>query len=590
MNSFLKTMLATMLGMFLYFVIFAALGLMSIVGMVASGSQAHEVADNSVLVLQLKGSITEQPTASEALSSLLGNDFEEQGLTEIIDAITKAKDNDNIKGIYIEAGALEAGTPTLAEIRQKLAEFKQSGKWIVAYGDTYTQGAYYVATEADKVYLNPKGAIDWHGISSQPMFVKDLYAKLGVKYRVMKVGTFKSATEYYTETQMSDANRLQVKAYIDGLWANICDDVAKSRKISAEKLNEYADRYMIFEDASEIKKLGLVDGLLYADEIKAEIKKRLELDDDEAVSQVSVSEMQNVKRKMHDGDEIAVYYASGTIVSVPGQGMGDGEIVSKTIADDLNELANDEDVKAVVLRVNSPGGDAYASEQIWRAVKQLKEKKPVVVSMGDYAASGGYYMSCAASWIVAQPTTLTGSIGIYAAIPDFSELVTQKLGVHFDEVSTNAHSGFGNLMARPLNSYEVDMLQNYVNRGYDLFLKRVADGRKQPTDYINTIAQGRVWTGQAAIENKLVDELGGIDTAVKKAAELAKAEEYYTQEYPAPKGILESLLEQADGSDNYIDGRLKEALGTLYYPLAVLHSGTNETTLQARLPLELNVK
>jgi len=590
MNSFVKTMLATMLGMFLYFVIITALTLMSIVGMVASGSQAQEVADNSVLVLQLKGTITEQPTASSELSSLFGNNFEEQALTEIIDAIAKAKDNDNIKGIYIEAGALQAGIPTLAEIRQKLAEFKQNGKWIVAYGDTYTQGAYYVSTVADKIYLNPKGSLDWHGIASMPMFMKDLYAKLGVKYRVMKVGTFKSATEYYTETQMSDANRLQVKEYIDGIWTNICDAVAKSRKISVAKLNEYADRYMVFEEAAEVKKLGFVDDLLYADQLKAEVKKRLGLDDDETVSQVSVKGMKDVKRKMHDGDEIAVYYASGTIVSVPGQGLGDSEIVSKTVADELNELADDEDVKAVVLRVNSPGGDAYASEQLWRAVEQLKSKKPVVVSMGDYAASGGYYMSCAASWIVAQPTTLTGSIGIYAAIPELSELMTQKLGIHFDEVSTNAHSGFGNVMARPLNDYEVDVLQNYVNRGYDLFLKRVAEGRKQPADYINTIAQGRVWTGQAAIKNKLVDELGGIDTAVKKAAELAKAKEYYTQEYPAPQGFMESLLEQADGSDNYIDGQLKEALGTLYYPLAVLHSGNNEATLQARLPFELNVK
>lgn len=590
MNNFFKTVLASMLGMVLCSIIMMALALMSIVGMVASGSQAQDVSDNSVLVLNLKGSIDDQAPSSNYLSTLLGDNFDKQGLTDILDAIDKATYNDNIKGIYIEADALSAGVPTLAEIRQKLTDFRKKGKWIIAYSDSYTQGGYYLASVADKVYLNPQGSIDWRGLSSQPMFMKDLYAKFGVHYQVVKVGTFKSATEQYTETQMSDANRLQVKAYIDDLWTNICSAVSKSRNISVDKLNAYADEYMAIESAEDAKKYRLVDGLLYADQIKAEVKKQLGIDEKESISQLSVGSMKNVKRQHSKGDQIAVYYANGMIVRSIGQGLGSGVMVAKDVCDDLYALADDDDVKAVVLRVNSPGGDAYASEQLWRAVTQLKAKKPVVVSMGDYAASGGYYMSCAASWIVAQPTTLTGSIGIYAAIPEFSELFKEKLGVHFDEVNTNKNSGFGNVMARPFNSEEIEKLQNYVNRGYKLFLKRVADGRKQSTDYINSIAQGRVWTGSAAIGNKLVDELGGIDTAVKKAAALAKVDEYYTSEYPAQKSMMESLMDDRSDNNNYLSEYLKTTLGDLYYPVVMLRNLDQSEPLQARLPFELNIR
>lgn len=590
MNSFLKTMLASMLGTLLLIVVFGVLGMMSIVGMVAAGSQTQEVDDNTVLVINLKGNISEQASANDFLGELFGDNFANQGLTDIVSAIEKAKDNDNIRGIYIAAGALSAGTPTLTEIRQKLEDFKKAGKWIVAYGDTYTQGAYYVASVADKIYLNPQGAVDWHGVCSQPMYVKDLYAKFGVKYQVFKVGTFKSATEYYTETKMSDANRLQVKAYIDDLWSNVCQAVGKSRNISIEKLNQYADTFMEMQGAEAAQKCGFVDGLLYADQIKPEIRKLLKLGDDDEISQLSVADMKTVKHKMDKGDEIAIYYAEGTIVSIGGQGLGDSEIVSKKICDDLNELADDDEVKAVVLRVNSPGGDAYASEQIWRAVTELKKKKPVVVSMGDYAASGGYYMSCGASWIVAQPTTLTGSIGIFAAIPDVSGLTNDKLGLHYDEVKTNRNSGFGNLMARSFNDEECTMLQNYVNRGYALFLKRVADGRHQTTTYINNVAQGRVWTGQAAIKNKLVDQLGGIDVAVKKAAQLAKIDEYYTSEHPATKNYLENLLDNTESNHDYISTQMRATLGTLYYPLALLQNAEQTPILQARLPFEPNIR
>jgi len=583
-------MLASMLGTLLLFIIFAVFGMMSLIGMVASGSKAMEVEDNTVLVVKLTGDITEQPSADDYLGTLFGDRFANQGLTDIVSAIEKAKDNDHIKGIYLEAGTLSAGTPTLTEIRQKLEEFKKAGKWIVAYGDSYTQGAYYVASVADKVYLNPQGTVDWHGVCSEPMYVKDLYAKFGVKYQVFKVGTFKSATEYYTETKMSDANRLQVKAYIDGLWSNICAAVAKSRHLTVEKLNQCADTYMAFQDAETAKKCGFADNLLYADQIKDEVRKLLDIDADDDISQVSVDEMKDVKHKADDGDEIAVYYAEGNIVSVAGSGLGESEIVSKTICDDLAELADNDDVKAVVLRVNSPGGDAYASEQIWRAVTQLKKKKPVVVSMGDYAASGGYYMSCGASWIVAQPTTLTGSIGIFAVIPDVSQLTNEKLGLHFDEVKTNRNSGFGNVMMRPFNDEECTMLQNYVNRGYALFVKRVADGRKQTTEYVNNIAQGRVWTGQDAIKNKLVDQLGGIDVAVAKAAQLAKSKEYFTSEYPAQKSFFDELLESTEGDESYISSRMKATLGTLYYPLMLLQDAGGQPILQARLPFEPNIR
>lgn len=592
MKDFIKSVLATMVGIFGFFIVMGVLTMMSIIGMVASSSAAQNVEENSVFVLNLSGAISDQGT-DNPLSLFTGDDSQSTGLNNILSAIKKAKTNDDIKGIYIEAGALITNYATLQEIRNALADFRKSGKWIVAYGDYYTQGAYYVASVANKVYINPKGIVDWHGIGAQTMFYKDFMAKFGVKCEVVKVGTFKSATETFTEEKMSDANRLQTQTFINGTWQNICTAVSKSRGISIDSLNSYADSYLALQSTEMLMKAKMVDGMMYSDKVKDAVKKMMKLEKDDDIAQLTLNDMLNVKDEKVEGDKIAIYYASGDIVQDPKAATMFGNnnyIASRKVCKDLEDLMNDDDVKAVVVRINSGGGDAYASEQMWHQMSELRKVKPVVVSMGDYAASGAYYMSAPASWIVAQPNTLTGSIGIFAVIPDFSGLVTTKLGVRFDEVKTNRHSTFGNLMARPFNAEETAMLQASVNRGYSLFRQRVADGRHLTIESVEKIAQGRVWLATDALNIKLVDQLGGIDDAVKKAAELAKLKEYYTSDYPAAASWIDNLLNSMTSSGTYLDTQLRQTLGELYQPFTVLRSIDKREAIQARIPYAISIK
>ena len=592
MKDFIKNVLATMVGMFGFFIVMGVIGMMSIIGMIASGNAAQNVEKNSVFVLNLSGTISEQGSENP-LSMFTGDNSLNSGLNDILSSIKKAKANDDIKGIYIEAGALAANYATLQEIRNALADFRKCGKWIVAYGDFYTQGAYYVASVADKVYINPKGIVDWHGIGAQTMFYKDFMAKFGVKWEVVKVGTFKSATETFTEEKMSDANRLQTKTFIDGTWRNVCDAVSKSRGISVDSLNSYADSYLALQATETLVKAKMVDGMMYGDQVKDAVKKMMKLEKDDDIAQLTLNDMLNVKDEKVEGSEIAVYYAEGDIVQDPKAATMFGNnnyIASRKVCKDLEDLMNDDDVKAVVVRINSGGGDAYASEQMWHQMSELRKVKPVVVSMGDYAASGAYYMSAPASWIVAQPNTLTGSIGIFAVIPDFSGLVTTKLGVRFDEVKTNRNSTFGNLMARPFNAEEKAMLQASVNRGYSLFRQRVADGRRLPVESVEKIAQGRVWLATDALNIKLVDQLGGIDDAVKKAAELAKLKDYYTSDYPAAASWMDNLLNSMSSSGTYLDEQLRQTLGDFYQPFTMLRSIDKREAIQARIPYAISIK
>lgn len=592
MKDFIKNVLATMVGMFGFFIVMGVIGMMSIIGMIASGNAAQNVEKNSVFVLNLSGTISEQGSENP-LSMFTGDNSLNSGLNDILSSIKKAKANDDIKGIYIEAGALMTNYATLQEIRNALADFRKSGKWIVAYGDFYTQGAYYVASVANKVYINPKGAIDWHGIGAQTMFYKDFMAKFGVKWEVVKVGTFKSATETFTEEKMSDANRLQTQTFIDGTWRNVCNAVSKSRGISVDSLNSYADSYLALQATETLVKAKMVDGMMYGDQVKDAVKKMMKLDKGDDIAQLTLNDMLNVKDGIVEGSEIAVYYAEGDIVQDPKAATMFGNnnyIASRKVCKDLEDLMNDDDVKAVVVRINSGGGDAYASEQMWHQMSELRKVKPVVVSMGDYAASGAYYMSAPASWIVAQPNTLTGSIGIFAVIPDFSGLVTSKLGVRFDEVKTNRNSTFGNLMARPFNAEEKAMLQASVNRGYSLFRQRVADGRRLPVESVEKIAQGRVWIATDALNIKLVDQLGGIDDAVKKAAELAKLKEYYTSDYPAAASWMDAMLNSMSSSGTYLDEQLRQTLGDFYQPFTMLRSIDKREAIQARIPYAISIK
>ena len=592
MKDFIKNVLATMVGMFGFFIVMGVIGMMSIIGMIASGNAAQNVEKNSVFVLNLSGTISEQGSENP-LSMFTGDNSLNSGLNDILSSIKKAKANDDIKGIYIEVGALMTNYATLQEIRNTLADFRKSGKWIVAYGDFYTQGAYYVASVADKVYINPKGIVDWHGIGAQTMFYKDFMAKFGVKWEVVKVGTFKSATETFTEEKMSDANRLQTKTFIDGTWRNVCDAVSKSRGISVDSLNSYADSYLALQATETLVKAKMVDGMMYGDQVKDAVKKMMKLEKDDDISQLTLNDMLNVKDGKVEGSEIAVYYAEGDIVQDPKAATmfdNNNYIASRKVCKDLEDLMNDDDVKAVVVRINSGGGDAYASEQMWHQMSELRKVKPVVVSMGDYAASGAYYMSAPASWIVAQPNTLTGSIGIFAVIPDLSGLVTTKLGVRFDEVKTNRNSTFGNLMARPFNAEEKAMLQVSVNRGYSLFRQRVAEGRRLPVESVEKIAQGRVWLATDALNIKLVDQLGGIDDAVKKAAQLAKLKDYYTSDYPAAASWMDNLLNSMSSSGTYLDEQLRQTLGDFYQPFTMLRSIDKREAIQARIPYAISIK
>lgn len=591
MKDFIKNVGATIVGIFLFGIIIGIFGVMSLVGMVASGQATKNVKENSVLVLKLQGDLQEQ-AQDDVLGQLTGNTFNSLGMDAISSAIKKAKANKDIKGIYLETGILGADVAQLQELRDQLVDFKKSGKWIVAYSDNYTQGCYYLATAADKVYINPEGSINWHGIGSQPMFVKDLLAKFGVKMQVIKVGKYKSATEMFTEEKMSDANREQTQRYIQSLWDNMCKDVSKSRNISVAKLNDLADNGVFVANGKMLLAEKMVDGVKYADEMKAEVKKLLKLDADKKISQLSIADMATVKEEGNDGDdEIAVYYAYGDIVDSPAAGSlfsNSHAIVGNDVCKDLEELANDDDVKAVVIRINSGGGSAYASEQMWHQIDLLKKKKPVVISMGGMAASGGYYMSCNANYIFAEPTTLTGSIGIFGVIPNFSDLATNKLGLKFDEVKTNRNSLFGS-QARMMNEEELTFLQGAITRGYHLFRQRVADGRKMTVDQVEQIAQGHVFTGEDALKIKLVDELGGLDKAVAKAAALAKTKSYYTQGYPAPLDFFDQLLQESTDNGSYLDGKLKTSLGTLYEPMKMVNNITTMDRIQARMPWWLNI-
>ena len=590
MKDFLKYVLATVTGIILLTVIMGILATISMVGIAASSASSTKVEENSVFTLMLSGQLDER-AEENPLSMLSGQISENVGLDDIISSIRKAKENEDIKGIYIEAGIFSSDSPASSHaIREALIDFKKSGKWIVAYADSYEQSSYYICSVADKMFLNPQGMVDWHGLGATPYFVKDLLAKLGIKVQLCKVGKYKSAPEMLTADGMSEPNREQVTAYINGIWQVMLKEVAESRKIAVDSLNAYADRFIALSKPEDYVKLKLVDKLLYTDEVKGEIKKMLKIDADESFPQLTLKDMENVKGKKKEGDQVAVYYAYGDIVDSDTGDMTDQEhsIVASKVCKDLEKLAEDDDVKAVVLRVNSPGGSAYASEQIWHAMTNLKAKKPVVVSMGGYAASGGYYISCPANYIIAEPTTITGSIGIFGMFPDFSGLLTEKLGIKFDEVKTNKHAAFGT-MSRPFNAEEMALLEQYIDRGYQLFRKRVADGRKQSVEAIEEIAQGRVWLANDALKNKLVDEIGSLDKAIEKAAKLAKLSEYHATCYPEPTNWFDALMNQGN-KGSYLDSHLRTALGEYYEPFTYVKNIRHQNAIQARLPYYLIIK
>ena len=589
MKDFLKYTLASIVGLLACTIIVSIISIIAVVGIAASSETTTVVNENSIFKLNLKGEVTER-MIDNPFAALMNEEQTALGLNDILTSIQKAADNEFIKGIYLEAGGIVADPACTEEIRNALLRFKETGKFVVAYGGSYTESDYYICSVADKVILNPQGMVDWHGVASQTIYFKDLLAQLGIEMEVFKVGTYKSAVEPYTSTKMSEENREQITAYTSSIWNNMVRGVSESRGITPEKLNECADRYMAFASPEETLTEGLVDTLLYMDETKDYLKQLMNIDEDESLHVLSLNEVKNIQKNVpldKSGNIIAMYYAEGQIVDAPSTGMNTTpEIVGEKMCTDLRKLRDDETVKAVVLRVNSPGGSAFASEQIWNEVVKLKEKKPVIVSMGGYAASGGYYISCAADTIIAQPSTLTGSIGIFGMFPNPHKLITDKLKLNVETVKSNKHADFGS-MARPFSADERTIMQGYINRGYALFTKRCADGRQMSIADIEAIAQGRVWTGEMAKELGLVDMLGDIELAKTIAAEKAGIESYTLISYPKEAGAFDMFLNQA--KESYIETRISKVAGQLKHELNLIYNLEQMNSLQARMPFEVHL-
>ena len=587
MKDFLKFTLATITGIIVSGVLLFIVSILMMFSMLYSSDSEVTVRENSILKLDLNGSLVER-SGEDPWAILMGDESAAYGLDDLLASIRKAKENENIKGIYIEATDLATdGFAALKEVRDALADFKESGKFIVAYGDMYTQPMYYVASVADRVLLNPEGMLEWSGLSSMPVFYKDLMDKLGIRWQIFKVGTYKSAVEPFIGMEMSEANREQTTDYLTSLWGEMTAEVAASRGVTVDDLNRAADRMLLFQPAGECVEVGLADTLIYKNDVRDYLKQWVGIDEDDDLRTLGLKDMKNVKKnvpKDKSGNIVAVYYADGMIGSLM---AGDGEnIDGNRMIRDLRELKEDEDVKAVVLRINSPGGSAYDSEQIWHAVGELKKEKPVIVSMGDYAASGGYYIACNADTIVAEPTTLTGSIGIFGMMPDMQGLA-QKVGVSFDVVKTNEFSDMG-IPVRPMTESEKALMQAYVERGYDLFLTRVSEGRGMTKEAVDQVGQGRVWTGVRAKELGLVDELGGLDRALEIAVARAGVEGYTRMDYPAKKSAWEQLMEFSPA--DYVKARvLQGRAGQWLREVETLDRFEVKDALQARMPFEPNI-
>ena len=571
MKNFFKTTLAVFVALILFSIVSGILSIMMLGAFAAIGSTETTLQNNSVLRIDLTGSLEERVNEDD-LNFLLGQINGEQtivGLNDLRSSLNKAANSDQIIGLYLNCGSLAASPASAQELRSLIENFKiESGKPVYAYGDNYSQAAYWIASVADTMFLNPQGTIGLAGMATQIPFFREALDKLGVKMEIFKVGTFKSAVEPYILDEISEPNRLQNQRMLDGIWSEMIADITSSRPTSADDINRFVDEGMMFGETSDIVQLGLVDGLKYRSEMTDMLKQDL----GENIKFVSLKKMKNVPSvDKFSMNKVAVLYAVGDIDS-----GSEGQMKSENIVKELNRLADNDDVKAVVLRVNSPGGSAFGSEQMWFAAKQLREKKPLIVSMSDYAASGGYYMSCIADTIVAQPTTLTGSIGIFGMFPNFEGIV-DKIGVNFSVVKTNELSDFGNTM-RPMTASERIILQNYINRGYELFVSRCAEGRNTTNDEIKRIAEGRVWTGADALSIGLVDVLGGLDDAIAIAAEKAGlTDNYAIAEYPVQKDALTQLLEDLTG-ESLTTTLLKSKL--LNTELSTLNSQLSTLNLQ----------
>ncbi len=580
MKSFFKYLFATILGLFIFSIIWVVI-FFGIIGAAMSGSKEVKISDNSVFELKLEGILVERHKNDviSSFASEINSSVSEIALDDIMASIDKATDNDNIKGIYLHIGDFSASVASLQEIYKGLEKFKKTGRFIVAYADSYGNGTYYLSSIADKVYMNPSGTLALTGINISTVFFKDLLSKIGVEVQIFKVGTFKSAVEPFTQTSMSEANRLQLTTFINSIWTEITKTIARNRGISDTEVNLYADSGLFLDDAQTAVQHKLIDSLVYSSDMKEIIERLVDKD----YNALTINDMKFVARnKEYSKNRIAIVYAVGEI---DGSNKNDG-IDSEDISEDLLDIADNDKIKAVVLRINSPGGSAYGSEQIWKAVSVVKSKKPIVVSMGDYAASGGYYIACNTDKIFAQPTTLTGSIGIFGIFPNIGGL-TDKLGIKFDNVKTNKYSDFG-ATYRPMNTEERAILQRYINNGYELFTKRCAEGRNMNIDSLKAIAEGRIYSGTDAMRLGLVDEMGGLEEAITFAAKKANISNYTLKYYPSVKSLIEQI---SDIFSTSVEERIvKSQLGENYRLFRTIQRAQTTTGIKAIMPYSITVK
>lgn len=587
MKSFFKYVLATITGIVISFVILFIVFMGIIGAIISSASSDQEVAvkTNSVLFLSFDYDINERNDNNPFGSlNLPGYSTKSIGLDDILGRIRYAATDANIKGLYMDAGSIGTGFASLKAVRDELLAFKKTGKFVVAYNAGYNQKAYYVASIADKVYVNPQGTIDFRGLSSSTMFYKDLLDKVGVEMQIVKVGTFKSAVEPYFLNKMSDPNRLQVTSYLGSIYDTFINEIAASRNIPADSLRGIANDYLV-RNADDAVRYKLADAKIYKDELLSDLRKRLKIGEKDEISFVSLFDYNKKVKDDASGSEVAVLYAVGEIVD--GEGTRPGEIGGDKFSRELRKLREDDAVKAVVLRVNSPGGSALASDIIWREVILTKKVKPVIVSMGDVAASGGYYIAAAADSIFAEPTTITGSIGVFGVIPNFQNLMNNKIGVHYDGVKTGKFADLMTTFDRPLTTEERDIIQREVDKVYATFTKVVSEGRKIPLTNVDSIGQGRVWTGTQGLSNRLVDRLGNLDVAIQAAAKKANLSKYKVSQYPAKEDPFTSILNNS--KEKVQVWVAKEQMGEYYRYFDVMRKATAQSGVQARLPYTVEI-
>lgn len=590
MKSFFKTFLASFLGsalLLLVIIIFLITSLVS--SIMSSADTTVEVKPQTVLYMNLDYEIPDRTNTNDLGLTFSGLDFsftdvDMAGMNDIINNIKAAAIDPNIRGIFLELSSIGTSTANIEEIRNQLIEFKKSGKFILSYAEAYSQSAYYLASVSDKIYMLPDGMLDIHGMASQSMFYKHLLEKLDIEMQIIRPDNnkFKSAVEPYFLDKMSEANREQNSVLLNSIWSKICDDISSARNIKVETINELADDMTLMFDTQAAIDNNFIDGLRYRDEIIAELKQLAEVADSKKVNIVKNTQYAKVRPELYEGkDNIAIVYASGQIID----GEGDESTIgSITLSEALRQAREDKKVKAIVMRVNSPGGSAVASEVIRREVELAAKEKPLIVSMGNYAASGGYWISSSSDYIFADPTTLTGSIGVFGTVPNLKGFFNDKLGLTFDEVKTNENSDFGSI-AKPLSPYQMKMMQKHVTDTYDDFITLVSTERELRKTFVDSIAQGRVWSGDDAIELGLVDELGGIEEAVAYAAKKADLESYSIKEYPKQEDILESLLKTE--TQEYYTKSVKESFGNTYQYLEAIEMINRIEGTQALMPITI---